>query len=100
MPDTFSSITFFWALIFSPVLITGIYLVMKADLISNKSKFFGTSVGFGYIAWFVGNLLGTLFLSFLQFVNCRNDCAIGDLVWAFPFLLPLISTHYIAKRSS
>ena len=86
MPDTFASKVFFWVTLMWPVLVSVIYIAWRHRTISSKGNLIGVSVLVGYFAMWFGIFIG--------------DLISGINPWVFAFLLPIVSTHFITKRSA
>ena len=91
---------FIWVTVLWPLLLAGFYLVWKKSIIKSKRKFFNASAVVGYVALFGGLFLGELFLALLALIKIPNENVNADIAWVFPFLLPAITTHYIARKYS
>ena len=102
-------VVFLWVMFLWPVLLGGIYLVWKKGALKSKGKFFLASVAVGYLALLVGNFLGAaLLLGFVKVAGISGESANTETVVnsltavtaAILFLLPALTTHYMAKRFS
>jgi len=86
MPENLEGIVFFWGALLWPVLVSVIYIAWRHRTISSKGNLIGVSVLVGYFAMWFGIFIG--------------DLISGINPWVFAFLLPVVSTHFITKRSA
>ena len=109
MNISWEGVLFLWVFFLWPVILGCFYLVWKKESISKKGKFFLVSVALGYGILVIGNILGgALILGSLKLggfsvenpnaENVVNIVATASM--AILFLLPAVSTHYIAKKFS
>jgi len=109
MDITWEGVVFIWVVFLWPVLLSGFYLAWKKSLIKSKGKFFLASTAVGYVLLILGNILGTaLILGFVKasgtYVETPNTetfvTIITAVIMAILLLLPVVSTHLLAKRFS
>jgi len=99
---------FLWVILLWPVILAGAYLVWKKDVLTRKGRFFAVSVAVGYVALFGANLLSGAMLSQFPEITggpgtSRNPELLNIMAliaMAVLFVLPALSTFYIAKRFS
>jgi hypothetical protein len=107
MDISWEGVLFLWVLFLWPVLLAGFYLVWKKGVIRSKGKFFLASVAVGYAALVAANFLAASFLMAFLGTNgisgkgANAETAVDALAVVAAvilFLLPVFSTHYMAKR--
>lgn len=100
---------FIWIAFLWPLMLGGSYLVWKRGFIRRKGKFFLTSVAVGYLALIVGNFVGAvILLGFVKIAGISGESpnheimvnALTAVIMVTLFSLPILSTHYLAKRYS
>mgnify|MGYP000495225789 CR=1 FL=1 len=109
MDITWEGVVFIWVVFLWPVLLGGFYLAWKKNLIKSKGKFFVSSIAVGYAVLILGNFLGTaLTFGFLKAAGISVESPNAETVvniltaaiMAILLLLPVVSTHFIARRFS
>lgn len=107
MNITWEGVVVIWVIFLWPVLLAGSYLVWKKGIISRKAKFFFVSVVVGYVLLLVGNFLGPAILFGALKVTGTTSIppeaepminVFSILIMGILLVLPIVSTHYIAKR--
>lgn len=109
MDITWEGVIFIWVVFLWPVLLASLYLVWKKSVISRKGKFFFVSVAAGYVLLLIGNFLGPAILFGALKVTGTASIppeaepminVLSVLIMGVLLVLPVVSTHYIAKRFS